>query len=94
MATRNKKQTAVIVKAPTKYAIIDETGRVRGTSSSYISTIDIAKQLGFEGLTEEVTLEQCLHHIYSEDGSLHGLQSKLLDSAENKSQKTTEEQST
>lgn len=70
---RKKKQTALIIKAPTKYTIVDEEGNVRGTSPSYVSAIDIMKQIGFTD-SKEVTLEQCLQHIYSEGGSLHGLE--------------------
>lgn len=70
-----KRQTALIIKAQTKYTIVDENGEVRGTSPSYISAIDIARDLGF-GDNEEVTLEQCLQHIYSSGGSLRGLGSE------------------
>lgn len=65
MPTR-KQKIALLVKAPTKYTIVDEDDRVCGTANSLISAVDIAKQIGFSDCVE-AELEQCLKHIFSSE---------------------------
>ena len=72
-------KTVKMIKAPATYFLVDDKGEIRGSSNRYISTIDIARDIGLT-ITEEQGVEEWLKSIcssaVSQDSSQSGVSKK------------------